>query len=1231
MLSIENPPSCTSEISQLNSSSSSRSDDQEPSGVLQSDLLISCPKFTTIRNHAFSNRSKDINTNWPFSGKSLQLCLDHGVTDLLPPFQSLVAMKPPTAQQCTIATSLVSKESEYHLIDQASRPTNRLLSFPSCDARPSLTSVHTSSRKSEGARQFSSMIVEAETLLNYSASKLVKKPALVANKVENIMKPSTKKCRQMVKLNNTAADQNKLENNTSNNFCVSETMTSNFCPVCKTFTSSSNTTLNAHIDQCLSGKSIRWWTSNPKATKSRVKPRRIRSMVEIYETAQHCTIEELERRNGINLAASSSLPPQDMEVGSQERERKSPVIFEEIENEGDVYVDANGTKLRILSMLTDLSSRVMESDENGDKRSKISSAKKKKKKLQSRVYDSKKFCSPKNHQNSKITGIQEHTNGPEEHLEVEEAFAKPQRTHGLVKYIEPESVCQRACSKRSVLTKTNDKIGHLHPTLTRKKELAGDSPRYSYINGGCGSKSNKSSGTPPASPRSSHPHDDHEKVISLRRNARILFRSEPFNDRSNPLGEVKQRDSRESNSSVKCQNKFQLRNKLNPNASLSVQKKKIKSAMTRNGSSVGETSKHFPEGHDLSSKPRDFSSFTKRHSSRLSNPQASAPQFTLGPKCKSSGLKRRRAYCESESDGEEIMRQTVAKTSDNATISRKAFKVSRDRGKVKVSEKKDTSVIKGMKSTSKHCEPPIDCINDSSSDKVPAGLDDEKGSTQKDVGPSEKDVIVDEETCNIPLFETSEGLCKSLDVQCPEVAGHLDVQSDSSGYMKLCDGTSLGTEDARYPVESVLNGKEKMSYIDEDGKSIFGQNVHAMTELLPNDGSDSYYAEVDLIPIPGPPGSFLPSPSPDEFHGNSAPTSSQDQSSENHREFADRDSSDSPSPTSTISNSDIGKFDSSLNEKLPFRYSTQDVMRSSVSDVTGGTMVNKISPDPSASFAGEGHDPVQPKVDLLYTEMATPLLQNDQPCSCSLEDVAVLSPAVLNYQGSSLLSWPTMPPIPESRFNTQVNSDETRRAKNCNSMLNVPYSGHISGELHYSTGDPLRPIPHKACTDSGVRFTDGETLSPPTSNPVFRLMGKDLMVFKKDETSYSHQTAKEKIFINDASESSADPATNPVHGMRVMNHGEASINPAFMASAVSPMNSISMNSFQPATSHSGSSPLAQTARFQMPPIMGVNPLPIKRNYVAQGSNIVPRGSFQSSPSAARHMWWSTTNHSGGFP
>ncbi|KAG9143918.1 hypothetical protein Leryth_016126 [Lithospermum erythrorhizon] len=1194
MLSSENPPPDPCEISQLNSIST---DDKQPSGVLQSDLLILCPKFT-IRDYAFSNRKKDIKTNWPFSEKSLQLCLNHGVKNLLPPFQSLDAKENSVAHLCTTETSLVRKENEYHQIDQASRLTDNILSFTSDDAQPSITSVDASLNKSEGVRLFSSMVVEAETPLNYSASKPVKKLALVANKAENIMKPLIKKCRQIVKLNNFAADRNKLENNTSNNFLVSETMASKVCPVCKTFTSSSNTTLNAHIDQCLSGESVSQWTSDPKVTKSRVKPRRMRSMVEIYETAQHCTIEELERRNGINLASSLSLPAQDMEAGSVERKRKSPVDFEETENEGD----GTGKPRHV----------------DGDKSSKISLAKKKKKtlqekhhKLQIRLSNRKELCSPSDHQNSQIIGIQECTSGPED-LEVEEAFAKSQSAPVLVKYREPGPVGRIPFSKRSVLTKMNDKGDHLHPTWTKKKKLTGGhlhptrtkkkkltgvnnvvSHRYSFVNGGCGSKSNKPSGTPPASPRSSEHHDDYGRVNSLRRSVRVPLGSELFCDGNNPLGERNQKELLENNSSVKYKNKDNLRNKSSPMASLSIQKVKVKRALTRNASSVVDNSKHILHGHDLSSNSRGFLSVTKKQASRLSKSQASASESTFGPKSKRVDFKRPHAYCESESDGEDVVRQTDTNDyDDSVTLDRRGFKVGRDGGKIKISGKGEILVIKGMKSTSNHCKPQRHGTNDSYSDNITANSEDENESAQNNVQPYEKDVV-DEATCSNPLFESSKGLYKSSDFQHHEVAGHLDVQSDSSGYVKFYDGPSVGTEYARYPIDSFFDGGEEMFYIDANGKSILGQNVHATTELHSNDGSGSYYAEVDLIPIPGPPGSFLPSPSPDEFHGKSTPTSSHDQSYENLHEFVDKDSSDSPSPTSTISNSDIAKFESSLNEKLPFRCSIQDMMISGASDATGGTSVDKISLEPSAaSVAGEGLDSVEPKSHLLYSAMQAPLrLKNDQQCRCSQKDGVVLSPAVLNYQDGSPLSWSTMSSVPESLVNTQVNPDKTRRANNCSLTLNVPSSGHMAGEIHNCIGDPPRLIANNASSNSGIKFfnTDGESASPSTPNPVFRLMGKDLMVVNKDETSFSHQTAKQIIVSDDASESSVDLAPGPAYGMGLMNRRRPSIESvALMASGVNPANSNSMYGYQPETSHSGSSPLALAANFQVPYMMGVS-------------------------------------------
>ncbi|KAL7103263.1 hypothetical protein ACP275_08G169200 [Erythranthe tilingii] len=112
-------------------------------------------------------------------------------------------------------------------------------------------------------------------------------------------------------------------------------MASKVCPVCKKFTSSSNTTLNAHIDRCLSEESkVKHSTADSRVTiKHIMKPRKTKLMVDIYATALSSTLEDLDRRNGTNWTSSN------LDFSAHEEKN----------DECAVYYDSNGTKLRILS------------------------------------------------------------------------------------------------------------------------------------------------------------------------------------------------------------------------------------------------------------------------------------------------------------------------------------------------------------------------------------------------------------------------------------------------------------------------------------------------------------------------------------------------------------------------------------------------------------------------------------------------------------------------------------------------------------------------------------------------------------------------------------------------------------------------------------------------------------------------------------------------------------------
>ncbi|VFQ91721.1 unnamed protein product [Cuscuta campestris] len=199
-------------------------------------------------------------------------------------------------------------------------------------------------------------------------------------------------------------------------------MASKTCPVCKNFSSSSNTTLNAHIDRCLSGepKTVKWASSsNCEASKKRMRPRKTRLMTDIYATAQYCTLEDLDRRNGTTLAVRPSFSAPEMdECGDDNNDKSSPVDIEKTCDEGEVYIDANGTKLRVLSKLNDGKATCSKKFTKGDKGSKFLSTNKKKMKkhpnnsqkqlkIMTSAAQNKNVCSRSPHISEKRGSVQE--------------------------------------------------------------------------------------------------------------------------------------------------------------------------------------------------------------------------------------------------------------------------------------------------------------------------------------------------------------------------------------------------------------------------------------------------------------------------------------------------------------------------------------------------------------------------------------------------------------------------------------------------------------------------------------------------------------------------------------------------------------------------------------------------------------------------------------------------------
>lgn len=308
-------------------SCSNSSKDIDPSSDVSHDIQAHPSNFS-IRKYVFKSRSKDIRSNWPFREQLLQLCIDNGINDILPPLES---------------SSSIMK-ARYSLKDK--------------------TVVVDGVSKDKAIELDSSSTLDSLVVLSSSKEHL------------------KSKCESKV-----------LESNN-----VSTSMSSKACPVCKTFTSSSNTTLNAHIDQCLSStKSTMTREEARLILRPKVNAQKKRLMVDIYKTAKICTLEDLDLRNGTNWAATLAvtIPINNVNYANDATNHANDVInlandvnhgkdandgiygktsndsakgmrfgtkrtVPQVDNAregnvGDIYVDSNGTKLLILSKCNDSS------------------------------------------------------------------------------------------------------------------------------------------------------------------------------------------------------------------------------------------------------------------------------------------------------------------------------------------------------------------------------------------------------------------------------------------------------------------------------------------------------------------------------------------------------------------------------------------------------------------------------------------------------------------------------------------------------------------------------------------------------------------------------------------------------------------------------------------------------------------------------------------------------------
>ncbi|XP_074292984.1 uncharacterized protein LOC141619860 isoform X1 [Silene latifolia] len=321
------------------------------------------PKFS-IRDYVFSARNKDISTNWPFSEKNLQLCLKHGVKNVLPPFQPVDSFRDNSVKRCLVEKSISSEESnlnerpsvmKIHLVRDTAinRCWNQEFAegFRDLDSFPSV-------REKDLAFQTTPVLCQSEvgsvSTSNLPLSEVVSDENEAAGSAANKTKSSVsqvfdKKRRTALKLpvNSRRATPEDI---TSACTAPSEATATKICPVCENFSSSSNTTLNAHIDQCLSSQSSPNWMNNSKLVNPRIKPRKMRSMVDICATAPQCTLEDLDRRNGSNWAINLDTTSEDtgLRIEGSNHRVSSRYTVNNFDDDS-VYIDSSGRKIRILS------------------------------------------------------------------------------------------------------------------------------------------------------------------------------------------------------------------------------------------------------------------------------------------------------------------------------------------------------------------------------------------------------------------------------------------------------------------------------------------------------------------------------------------------------------------------------------------------------------------------------------------------------------------------------------------------------------------------------------------------------------------------------------------------------------------------------------------------------------------------------------------------------------------
>lgn len=375
---------------------------------------------------------------------------------------------------------------------------------------------------------------------------------------------------------------------------------------------------------------------------------------------------------------------------------------------------------------------------------------------------------------------------------------------------------------------------------------------------------------------------------------------------------------------------------------------------------------------------------------------------------------------------------------------------------------------------------------------------------------------------NTDAMESVEGnvtsSSKSVDTNGLKLSNHSSNPSNSLQSIEDYNGMLFGGKTLTAHTDTAFVDGETI-YSDGEGNVMIQRNPNMESEgpeLDSGVGDGNLFPEVDPIPIPGPPGSFLPSPrdmGSDDFQGNSSLTSSRVHSSQDHLDIVDGDLSDSLiSASSTISNSTQNRSNLKCSEPLTSvgTHAVQDKMTSSFCTASVNVENAVLVPQTGAGAERVYFDDERFKLSKISIERRPLGFKNDgQPCCCQRKERT--NDNAPNYQESQLLKRRTMAAVAAPVIGKQIGCSSTGRLNNLEvrpEVLSLNNSTSVGSEkLVLPFAQPqASSVLSKGSPEAGMKHSargDSESASPSPSNPVLRLMGKNLMVVNKEDDSPS--------------------------------------------------------------------------------------------------------------------------------